>query len=328
MALEILHSPQEWTARFGCDMRAAVTIGNFDGVHLGHQKILRSVVERARRTNSVAAALTFDPHPFHVVRPDAAPQMIETLEQRLARIEALGLDAVLVLHFDSALASSNPEEFVHRILGDCLHVCAVLVGENFRFGHRQAGDVNLLRKLGAAMNFDVGCIAPVVVRGTVVSSTAVRAAVTAGRMTWGARLLGRPFLLAGEIKPGTGTGRHFVFPTLNLSTTQELLPARGVYATEAIVDGELYRAATNVGMRPTFDGTQLSIESHLFDFSKQVTSGSLEIRFWRRLRDEKKFSGTEALREQIQRDIIRARSFFLRLDGLKLPPIPTRKTPR
>jgi len=322
MPLAILRSPQEWTGRFGCDIRATVTIGNFDGVHLGHQKILRSVVEHARRTNSLAVAITFDPHPFRVVRPDAAPPMIETLEQRLAHIEALGLDAVLVLSFDRALASSSPEEFVQRILGDCLHACAVLVGENFRFGHRQAGDVSLLRKLSGTMNFDVDSVPPVAFRGTIVSSTAVRTAVTGGRVAWAARLLGRPFALAGEIKPGTGTGRRFVFPTLNLSTAQELLPAHGVYATEAIVDGKVYRAATNVGIRPTFDGTRLTIESHLFDFSKEITSGPLEIRFWHRLRDERKFSGPEALREQIQRDIVRARSFFRRLEAARqlLPP--------
>lgn len=317
MPLAILRSPQEWIARFGCDARTVVTIGNFDGVHLGHQKILRSIVERARRTNSLAVAITFDPHPFRVVRPDAAPPMIETIEQRLAHIDALGLDAVLVLRFDRALASSSPEDFVQRILGDCLHACAALVGENFRFGHRQAGDVNLLRKLGAAMGFDIECITPIVVRRMVVSSTAVRSTVAAGRVTWAARLLGRPFALAGEIKPGTGTGRRFVFPTLNLSTSQELLPARGVYATEAIVEGQIYRAATNVGMRPTFDGTKLTIESHLFDFSKEITSGPLEIRFWRRLRDEQKFSGPEALREQIQCDILRARAFFTRLDAAR-----------
>ncbi|MGB7561667.1 MAG: riboflavin kinase, partial [Candidatus Acidiferrales bacterium] len=135
---------------------------------------------------------------------------------------------------------------------------------------------------------------------------------------WAARLLGRPFALSGEIKSGTGTGRRFVFPTLNLSTVQELLPARGVYATEAIVDGKIYRAATNVGMRPTFDGTQLTIESHLFNFSKEIASGPLEIRFWRRLRDEQKFPGPDALREQIQRDLVRARSFFTRLDAAHL----------
>ncbi|MFZ0213109.1 MAG: bifunctional riboflavin kinase/FAD synthetase [Candidatus Acidiferrales bacterium] len=318
MPLAILHSPEEWAARFGPDIRTTVAIGNFDGVHLGHQKILRSVVERARRTNSQAAAITFFPHPFRVVRPEAAPPLIETLEQRLARIEALGLDAALVLRFDRAMASSSPEEFVRRVLGDCLHANAVLVGENFRFGHRHAGDVRLLTELGRGMGFDVECIAPVLVRGTLVSSTTVRAAVTAGRMAWAARLLGRPFALSGEIKSGTGTGRRFVFPTLNLSTVQELLPARGVYATEAIVDGKIYRAATNVGMRPTFDGTQLTIESHLFNFSKEIASGPLEIRFWRRLRDEQKFPGPDALREQIQRDLVRARSFFTRLDAAHL----------
>ncbi|MHB8413028.1 MAG: bifunctional riboflavin kinase/FAD synthetase [Candidatus Acidiferrales bacterium] len=317
MPLAVLHSPEEWASRFGPKSRAALSIGNFDGVHLGHQKILRGVVECARRTNVLAAAITFSPHPVSVLRPELAPAQLETLEQRIARLDALGLDAVLVLHFDLAMAALAPERFVRRILVERLHTSAVLVGETFRFGHRQLGDVQLLAKLGRDLDFKVECIPPVVVRGMVVSSTAVRNAIAADEMEKAARLLGRPFALAGEIRPGTGTGRRFVFPTLNLATKQELLPARGVYATETLLDGRVYRSATNVGVRPTFDGTHLTIESHLFDFSEEITSGAMEVRFWHRLRAEQKFSGPEALREQIQSDLARTRSFFARLDAAR-----------
>jgi len=318
MPFAAVHSPEEWATRFGPASRAALCIGNFDGVHLGHQKILRGVVERARRANILAAAITFSPHPVSVLRPELAPAQIETLEQRLVRLEALRLDAVLVLHFDLAMAALAPEQFVRQILVDSFHASAVFVGENFRFGHRQSGNARLLAALGRDLGFEVECIPPVIIRGTVVSSTAVRGAIATGEMEKAARFLGRPFSLAGEIRSGTGAGRRFVFPTLNLATKQELLPARGVYATETLLDGRAFRSATNVGVRPTFDGTHLTIESHLFNFSEEITSGPMEVCFWHRLRDEQKFSGPDALRAQIQLDLARARSFFTRLDSARL----------
>lgn len=314
----VVHSPEEWAARFDADSRVVLTIGNFDGVHLGHQQIVNGVVERARHEKSIAAALTFWPHPLRVVRPEIAPPLIETLAQRLTHLEALNLDAVLVLRFDHSVASLAPEDFVRRILVNALHTRAVCVGENFRFGHRQAGNVSLLSALGRSLGFDVACVSPVIVRGVIVSSSAIRAAISNGHMMQAARLLRRPFSLTGEIRTGTGTGRRFLFPTLNLATEQELLPGRGVYATETTVQGRAYRSATNVGFRPTFNGSQLTIETHLFDFSDEITSGTLQVRFWRRLRDERKFAGPETLRAQIQQDIAQARSFFSRLDAARI----------
>lgn len=317
----VAHSPQEWSAHFGLQTRAVLTIGNFDGVHRGHQQIITGVVERARRERAVAAALTFWPHPLRIVRPEIAPPLIETLPQRLAHLQSFGLDAVLVLPFDHSVASLAPEDFVRRILIDVLRVRAVRVGENFRFGHRQAGTVQMLSNLGHEFgpesNFDVECVSPVIIRGVIVSSSAIRAAIAGGHMMQAARLLARPFSLVGEIRSGTGTGRRFVFPTLNLSAAQELLPSHGVYATETLVRGCTHRSATNIGVRPTFDGSKLAVETHLFDFSEEITSGEMEIRFWRHLRDEKKFSGPEALRTQIQQDIARARSFFSLLDAAR-----------
>lgn len=321
MPFVVVHSPEEWSAQFGSDSRTVLTIGNLDGVHLGHQQIIKHVVERAHCEGHTAAALTFWPHPLRIVRPEIAPPLIETLSQRLSRLESLGLDVVFVLPFDHSVASLAPADFVRRILVDTMHARTVCVGENFRFGHRQAGNVEVLRELGSAAgpgsDFEVDDVSPVILRGVIVSSSAIRAAVSNGHIPQAARLLGRPFSLAGEIHTGTGTGRRFVFPTLNLSTEQELLPARGVYATETLLRGKTYRSATNVGIRPTFDGSKLAIESHLFDFSDEVTSGPMELRFWLRLRDEKKFSGPEALRSQIQQDISRTVSFFSRLDAAR-----------
>lgn len=178
------------------------------------------------------------------------------------------------------------------------------------FGHRQDGNVDLLRELGKRWDFEVDVVPPVAVNGVTVSSTAVREAVRDGRMEDARELLGRPYALAGEIRTGTGQGRKLVVPTLNLATEQELLPKMGVYATEVALDGKVYCAATNVGVRPTFDGTRTTVESHLLDFNDNRTAGPMEVRFWTRLRDEQKFSGPEALRDQVLKDVERAREYF------------------
>ncbi|HKV05603.1 MAG TPA: bifunctional riboflavin kinase/FAD synthetase [Candidatus Acidoferrales bacterium] len=311
MPLAIVHSAGEWTARFGAPARrSVVTIGTFDGVHLGHQKILRNVLDRAHRAGAMAAVLTFHPHPARILRPADAPALLETLDQRMAALEAMGIDAALVLRFDAELASVAAEEFVKRFLVDAMRAQAVLAGANFRFGHRGAGDVKLLGELGLRWGFAVEIVPPVAEGGIVVSSTTIRTAIAEGRVEDAKQMLGRPFALAGEIRSGTGQGRKLVVPTLNLSTEQEMLPKAGVYATEALVSGKFYRAATNVGMRPTFDGSRLTIESHLFDFSENLTAGSLEVRFWKRLRDERRFSSPAELREQVLKDVAQAKDYF------------------
>ncbi|HEY4741108.1 MAG TPA: bifunctional riboflavin kinase/FAD synthetase [Candidatus Acidoferrales bacterium] len=319
MSLAILHSPEECRAGFAADERGSVvTVGVFDGMHLGHCEILRRVVEEARTLDARSVAITFDPHPLKFLRPQDAPALLMTLQQRLAALEAQHLDAVLVLKFDAALEHLSPDDFVEKILVETLGTRAVLVGENFRFGYRQAGDVKCLRERGKRLGFAVECIPPVAWRGTTISSTAIRQAISDGRLIGAGRMLGKPYSLAGEIQQGEGRGRRAIFPTLNLRTEQELLPKSGVYATEVFVDSRLHRAVTNVGIRPTFGGGRVSVESYLFDFSRELTSGPIEVRFWRRLRDEMKFSGPEALRAQIQQDEKRARKFFRLIDRFSL----------
>jgi riboflavin kinase/FMN adenylyltransferase len=228
---------------------------------------------------------------------------------------ALGLEAAVVLPFTLELARLSPEEFVEQILVRDLHVKTVLVGENFHFGHKQAGNVKLLKELGAKFGFDVQIVCPVQYRGEIVSSTIIRREVAEGDVSHAGRLLGRPFALTGEVVSGTGTGSKFTFPTLNLAAEQELLPARGVYITRTQLEGETHshRSVTNIGMRPTFNGSSLSVETHLLDFQPPTTPKRIEVRFWKRLREEKKFSGPEELRAQIARDIARANKFFSRL---------------
>jgi riboflavin kinase/FMN adenylyltransferase len=320
--LTVADSAEQWTQKFGdLNVCTVVTIGNFDGVHLGHQRIFQAVNNwtdlkgnlRKKQEQLTPTVLTFYPHPAKVLRPADAPPLLCTLSQRLAEFESAGMHAALVLKFDEQLAKVSAEDFARTYLVDTLRARAVFVGENFRFGHRQAGDVKLLEEFGRRWDFEVQVVPPVIQDGIVVSSTAVRSAVREGRMEDASRLLGRPFALAGEIKSGTGQGRKLVVPTLNLATEQECLPKNGVYATETTVDGKKYRSATNIGVRPTFDGQRLAIESHLFEFSENLTSGTMEVRFWKRLRDEKKFSGPEALREQVLRDISEAQTYFASL---------------
>jgi riboflavin kinase/FMN adenylyltransferase len=309
-------STQAWASRYASyGYTSALAIGNFDGIHLGHQAILRSTVERAQALHAVSTALTFDPSPRKVLRPESAPPRLSTNAQRMEWFNALGLEAAVVLPFTLELARLLPEEFVEQILVRDLHVKTVLVGENFHFGHKQAGNVKLLKELGTKFGFDVQIVCPVQYRGEIVSSTIIRREVTKGDVSHAGRLLGRPFALTGEVVSGTGTGSKFTFPTLNLAAEQELLPARGVYITRTLLEGETHshRSVTNIGMRPTFNGSSLSVETHLLDFQPATTPKRIEVRFWKRLREEKKFSGPEELRAQIARDIAAANKFFSRL---------------
>jgi riboflavin kinase/FMN adenylyltransferase len=312
MTLAVLQSLGEWTARFGAGARTVLSVGNFDGLHLGHQKILRLVLKGAHASAQLSAVVTFDPHPLRVLRPERAPWMIQTLGQRLKGFEQIGLAAALVLRFDRALSLLTPEEFIQRILIDRLHMAAILVGANFCFGYRGAGNVSLLERFGKQHGFNVEVVPPVEVQGRVVSSTAIRNAIAEGNVADAFPLLGRPFSLTGEIRPGVGRGRTISFPTLNLAPEQELMPGHGVYATESVVGTNIHHSVTNVGTRPTFDGQGVTIESYLFGFSQQVTGGPMEVRFHARLRDEQKFSGPDQLRAQIARDVAAARQYFSR----------------
>jgi riboflavin kinase/FMN adenylyltransferase len=316
----VFYSAEEF-ARWAAGRNTVLTVGNFDGAHLGHQRILGRVVQRAREAGLAALAVTFDPHPLKVLRPAEAPAMIFTPAQRMAALAGFGLDALLVLPFDRDFAALSPEAFVRDILVAQLRAAAVVVGESFRFGHQQAGDVALLRARGADLGFAVESIPPVRVRGRIVSSSAIRQAVREGNVHLAGRLLGRPYAVTGEIRSGTGQGRRLLVPTLNLTHEQELLPASGVYVTEVTLEAPgasgRYASATNVGVRPTFNGSEPTVESHLFDFSQELKTGRMEVRFWRRLRDERKFSGVAELKEQIARDLARARAFFRRLDSAR-----------
>jgi len=294
---------------------SVIAIGAFDGIHIGHQKVLEFAITLAKETGAVATALTFEPPPAKVLRPETAPPRISTNEQRMDWFAAVGMEAAVVLPFTKELAAMSAEEFVRDILVRQLEVRAVVVGDNFRFGNKHAGDVKFLREMGMREGFEVVVHNPVVLDGAIVSSTLIRKLVGEGDVRHAARLLGRPFALTGEVVTGTGMGRRLLFPTLNLRPEQELLPERGVYITRTVLEGEAssHRSVTNVGMRPTFNGTQLSVETHLLDYSGNFAPRRMEVRFWKRLRAEKKFGSVEELKDQIGKDIAAANKFFARL---------------
>lgn len=319
--LAVFPSAEKWREFYASGKRGSVlAIGNFDGIHLGHQAILKQAAELAAKTGAVATALTFEPSPLKVLRPEIAPKRISTPEQRLEWFRAMDVESAVVLPFTVELSRLAPQEFVERILVKELQVRAVLVGENFHFGHKQAGNTELLRRLGASHGFEVVALPPVAAHGEVVSSTVIRREIAGGDVAQAGRLLGRPYVLTGDIVSGTGTGRKFTFPTLNLKPDQELLPATGVYVTRTLLPGETKtrRSVTNIGMRPTFNGTSLTVETHLLDFSGEITPCWIELRFWKRLRAEKKFFGPEELRAQIVRDIRAANRYFTLLRKFRI----------
>ena len=319
--LAVFTDPAEWREFYAASGRGSVlAIGNFDGIHLGHQEILQEATNRAVKSGAVATALTFEPPPLKVLRPEAAPKRLSTNEQRLEWFRAVGVEAAVVMPFTLGLSKLSPQDFVEKILVNELRVRALLVGKNFRFGHKQAGDAQLLCELGKIHEFEVVDIPPVMAHGEVVSSTVIRREITEGEVTQAGRLLGRPFALTGSIVSGTGTGSKFTFPTLNLRADQELLPAGGVYITRTLLQGESKsrRSVTNLGVRPTFNGSALTVETHLLDFSGPISAKRMELRFWKRIRSEKKFSGPDELRAQIAKDIASANRFFTLLRKFRI----------
>ncbi len=296
----------------------ALTIGNFDGVHLGHRRIFKRLVEIAREHGWQPSALTFDPHPAKLVAPARAPRLLMTPEQRAKVMFGLGISQVIIAPFDTSFSKLTPEQFVRQVIVGKLKAKAVLVGDNFRFGNRQAGDTGLLVRLGHELSYAVEVIPSVSVRGMAVSSTGVRRLIEAGRVATACRTLGQPYALEGDVVSGKGIGSRHTVPTLNLRTAAEVLPAVGVYVTRthAMEDGRSWPSITNVGYRPTFNGDNLSIETFLLTGFDGTTPLRICVEFLLRLRDERRFDTPAQLKTQIIRDAGRARSYFRRIEQL------------
>ncbi len=289
---------------------SVVTIGNFDGVHLAHQRLLRRVVEVARPLGAVATAITFDPHPIKFLASDHAPKLLTPLARKAQLIESMGIDRLVVLPFTRELAHLSPMEFVRHILVRPLRVVSVHVGPNFRFGYRQSGDTEVLEELAHLEGFRVEVFPLLEVRGERVSSTRIRELLAEGRVHLGARLLGRPFSTYGPIVAGLGVGRKHTVPTLNLAPVEEQLPKIGVYVTQTQLGGGRYDSVTNVGHKPTFGDHRLTVETYLLNFPGEVNDAAMEIEFLYRLRDEMKFQNPAILKVQIQEDARRSLKFF------------------
>ena len=313
--MHIFRSPDEL---FTNTQPSVVSVGNFDGVHLGHQMVLAAMVDRARELNAQSAVVTFDPHPSHVLHSSRRTPLITPLAEKLDLLAATGIDLTLVLRFDEELRRWSARQFAQRVLHDALHTIEVHEGETFRFGYGGAADIASLSDIGRELGFTVRAYEPRIIDGAPISSSRIRALTAAGDIADGNALLGRSFAIRSTPAPGRGYGTRYTVPTINLASYSELLPAIGVYVTTLAIDrspnARTFHGVTNVGNRPTFGADSFAVETHLLDFEPITLDEStpLELTFLHRIRDERRFESPEALRAQIQRDVATAKSIFAR----------------
>ena len=292
--------------------KVCVAIGFFDGVHLGHQQIIRQTITDARQHEAITLVVTFDQHPNTVVAPSRVPPLIYSLPRKLRAIESLGADTLLLIHFDKVFSEQTGEGFIRGVARDLGHVQSLCVGANFVFGHKRGGNVDLLRRLGAELKFMVHGMAAVSLDGRAVSSTRIREAIRAGELDGVSQMLGRAYSLAGTVVRGDGLGHQIGFPTANVDATGLALPPHGVYAVLAEAGGKTYRAVLNIGLCPTLQNPnpQVRVEAHLIDFAGELYGQDLEVAFVDKLRGETRFPSLAELRQQIARDILEAQMRF------------------
>lgn len=307
--MQVFHKLEDVPPNFG---PTVVSVGNFDGVHRAHEAVLKDIVQRARQQNAKSVAITFEPHPARILRPDSGLKLLTPTPEKLRLLEMTGLDAVLLLPFSRDLSLLTAREFAERILRDTLHTSEVHEGYNFHFGHKAAGDVQALAEFGRDMGFVVNVFDEMVLRGESVSSSQIRKLLREGRVSRARHLLGRPFAILSAPGRGRGYGSKYTVPTINLNRYEELVPADGVYITHTRVARECFESVTNVGNRPTFGTDSFAIESHLLNFHPIELRPDMEVEifFLERVRDEIKFPSVEALREQIAKDVRKARRYF------------------
>ncbi len=307
--MPILTAATELRAR---PRKVCVAIGVFDGVHLGHQQVIRQTLGDARQHEGVPVVITFDRHPNAVVAPDRVPPMLHSLPQKLRAIESLGIANTLLIRFDRAFSEQTGEQFIRSLARDFGHLHSVCVGSEFTFGHKRSGNVALLKQLGAELKFIVHGLAAVSLDGEPVSSTRIREAVRTGDLDSASQMLGREYSIAGSVIRGDQLGRKLGFPTANLEVAGLILPPNGVYAVHARVAGREHRGALNLGLRPTLASPtpRLQCEVHLLDFAEEIYGEELELTFATKLRDEQKFPDLAALQSQIHRDLAAARACF------------------
>jgi len=297
----------------------ALTIGNFDGVHLGHRTLLKQTERIAAMHGWRTAVLTFHPHPTAIVAPERAPKMLTSLQQRLRLLESAGAERIMVLPFTQEVALMSPETFLREVAVEALGAHSVVVGQNFRFGHKQSGTPEILAELGHRFGVETHFLAPVTIRGEVVSSSAIRRHLANGNVSRAARLLGRCFSLDGEIVRGHGIGSTQTVPTLNFEPGSEMIPGKGVYITETedLENQRRWHSITNVGTRPTFEGQGLTVETFLLSPFDGQSPERIRLYFRRFVREERKFPNPEGLKTQILKDVTRAKRYWSRVENLQ-----------
>ena len=307
--MQVFHKLEDVPADFGPTI---VSVGNYDGVHRAHQAVLHDIATRAKQQGAKSVAVTFDPHPSRILRPDSGFKLLTPTPEKLRWIRPTGVDAVLVLPFGRDLSLLTPREFAEQILKNKLKACEVHEGYNFRFGHKAAGDVNTLAEFGYEMGFAVKIFKHISLRGENVSSSQIRKRLNEGKVSRARHLLGRPFAVLSTAGRGRGYGSKYTVPTINLSRYDELVPLDGVYITRTRVGEECFDSVTNIGNRPTFGADSFAIETHLLNFHpiELTPQTEVEISFLQRVREEIKFPSVEQLREQIARDVKQARRYF------------------
>ena len=288
-----------------------LTLGVFDGLHLGHQRIMQTVVESAKMINAVPTAITFDPHPRAVLHPESAPPLLQTLDQRLAAFEFLGIQQAIVIPFNKEFAAQDAEIFLRDIIHERLQAREVFLGKGFEFGKNRSGNIELLRKISRELGFFADEVPEVRLRGTRISSSKIRQFLSEGRVNLARRMLGRPYGIEGQIIHGVQRGRTIGFPTANLRPHNRVIPRYGVYATATLIDGIWRKSITNVGVRPTFENeVEPSVETFVLDFDGDLYGDVLRIRFLHGIRDERKFNGIDELKAQINKDLNRTKNYF------------------
>lgn len=307
--MQIFHKLDDIPPDFGPTI---VSVGNFDGVHRAHQAVLRDIVQRARQSHCQAVAVTFDPHPIRILRPDSGLKLLTPVPEKLRLLEATGIDAVLLLTFGRDLSLLTPHQFAEEILKEKLRACEVHEGYNFHFGHKAGGNVQSLAEFGREMGFAVKVFDEMTLRGEPVSSSQIRKLINQGHVSRARHLLGRPFAILSNPGRGRGYGSKYTVPTINLNRYDELVPQDGVYITRTRVGEECFDSVTNIGNRPTFGSASFAIETHLLNFHpiELRADTEVEIFFLERIRDEIKFPSVDALRLQIAADVKRARRYF------------------
>ena len=288
-----------------------LTLGVFDGLHLGHQLIMKTVVDRAKAIGAVPTVITFEPHPRAVLHPESAPPLLQTFDQKIEALGVLGIEQTIVIHFDQAFSRIRAADFLREVVVDRLHAKEVYLGRGFFFGHNREGNIDLLRGVSSQLGFIADEVPEVRLRGKRIGSTMIRQLLTDGRVNLARRMLGRPYGVEGPVMRGDARGVDLGFPTANVQPHNRVIPRQGVYVTSTLIEGQWRRSVTNIGVRPTFgDALEPSVETHVINWSGDLYGDVLRVRFLHRLRAEKKFGSIDELKAQIERDVARAERYF------------------